>query len=104
MFSLRAPTGFKTVISNLCEIDGERLRDAPAREIEELNMGEDLVTFEHLVLDAAVHLDARADTFLVSVLSGSNADTVVEHEIATLGEAARCFEEALQTIWDLEIP
>jgi hypothetical protein len=101
LLSLRAPTGFCAALGDLCAFEAEKLAAASAPEIEALNQGGDLAVFEHLVLDAAVHLDARADAFHVSVLAGEAGDELRVSTAATLGEAVRELQATLDGIWTL---
>ncbi|MFS8070373.1 MAG: hypothetical protein ACMG6S_28760 [Byssovorax sp.] len=92
------------VLGNLCNFESEPLASASSPEIEALNMGEDLLILEHLVLDASVHLDARADAFHVSVLRGDGGELRLERTSPTFGAAVRTFDDALLGIWELDIP
>jgi hypothetical protein len=102
--SVQVPAGFSVVLGNLSEFEDASLSEASSARISDLHQGEDLATFEHLVLDGIVCLDARSEMFVVSVLRGAEGAEVLRHELATFGAAVRDLVETLRGVWGLRLP
>lgn len=103
-FSQRLPLGFTAALGDLGDLGRRATFGASSRDVEALNQGEDLAVFDHLLLDAGVHIDARTDAFHVSVLSGVEGAEMLHQCFADFGEALGGLDRALCDIWSLDIP